>query len=114
MTVPIVLLLLIRKNQAIDPDRSTFVGPGVIECDAGQCDFSVDPSLGCSDPCHTLTHEHMYDLPFKHVGVVSSSVVAPGRRVCYKKEANNINSYFPDQYVTIEKGCTAKCSGEYL
>lgn len=107
----IILLLLINVSNAAVAGVDTFVGPGVMECDVGQCSFSVDPGLGCADPCHTLRHQHMFDLAFKHVAEVSSNVVAPGGRVCYKKQAKNINSYFPDEYVTIEKGCTAKCTG---
>ena len=106
-----ILLAFLSRNQAARTDRSTFVGPGVVECDDGRCEFSVDPSLGCADPCHTQAHQHMNGMAFKHVASTNSNVVVAGGQVCYKKQAENINSNFPDKYVAIEKGCTAKCTG---
>lgn len=111
LAVAAVQLLLISESQAALINRSTFVGPGVMECDAGECEFTVDPSLGCADPCHTQTHEHIYDLAFKHVADTNSNVVVPGGQVCYAKQAKNIVSSFPNEYVAIEAGCTAKCTG---
>jgi hypothetical protein len=91
---------------------NTFVGPGIIECNVGQCEFSgrAGPVAGCSDPCHTIKTRHSFDFAFREVSDISGPQSYGGKQ-CYFKYAKNIDSYYPDQYVEIERGCTAKCSG---
>ena len=105
-------ILLRQKCDAND----TFIGPGVVECDRGECEFSVDAGRGCSDPCHTRTQNHRYDLAFINLADVSMDSSKGDNNLtedeqCYFKYAKNIDSYFPDQYVEIEEGCTARCDG---
>jgi len=89
-----------------------FRGPGLLECAAGDCYFSVDANLGCSDPCHTRTSDHMYDVAIDDVAVVTLGTSNDfSDTSCYHRHATDIDSIFPDQYVTIEEGCTARCSG---
>eukprot|EP00580_Thalassiosira_gravida_P003513 CAMPEP_0201621658 /NCGR_PEP_ID=MMETSP0492-20130828/47001_1 /ASSEMBLY_ACC=CAM_ASM_000837 /TAXON_ID=420259 /ORGANISM="Thalassiosira gravida, Strain GMp14c1" /LENGTH=87 /DNA_ID=CAMNT_0048091215 /DNA_START=229 /DNA_END=492 /DNA_ORIENTATION=+ len=76
--------------------------------------------MGCSDPCHTLHHRHMYDWSFEEVADVSwdfemnmsdasnDNVVGDP---CFHRYAKNINVHYPDRYITIEKGCIARCAG---
>lgn len=90
----------------------TFLGPGILECNSGQCEFSGRAGMfgGCTDPCHTRTSRHSFDFSFKDVGDVTGLQSYRGKQ-CYYKYAKNINSYYPDQYIEIGKGCTAKCNG---
>ena len=65
LLVVIMQLLLFHGSQARlrIGDLETFIGPGVFECNMGECEFEVDPSLGIgADPCHTRTKRHMYEL----------------------------------------------------
>jgi hypothetical protein len=103
-------LQLAKKCNAV---FDTFIGPGVVECNQGECEFSVKAGRGCIDPCHTRTHYHMYDMSFIDVADVS---VDPSNdniidEPCFFKYAKHIDAHYPDQYVDIEEGCTAKCSG---
>jgi hypothetical protein len=90
----------------------TFLGPGILECNSGQCEFSGRAGMfgGCTDPCHTRTSRHSFDFSFKDVGDVTGLQSYRGKQ-CYYKYAKNIYSYYPDQYIEIGKGCTAKCNG---
>lgn len=108
ITASLDLLILTQKCDTLD----TFVGPGVIECNSGQCQFSGGRAgmFGCNDPCHTNTRSHMYDYSFREVSDVSG-VQSYNGKLCNFKYAKNIDSYYPDQYIEIKKGCTAKCSG---
>ena len=107
ITAGLDLLMLTQKCDTLD----IFVGPGVIECNSGQCQFSGGRAgmFGCTDPCHTKTRSHMYDNSFREVSDVSGNQSYNGK-LCYFKYAKNIDSYYPDQYVEIKKGCTAKCN----
>ena len=100
--------------------KDAYVGPGILECNSGQCNFSLKPGLGCSDPCHTFHSDHMYDRAFDEVSNVSRdfamSVREPSNdhiagEPCYHRSAKNIDAYYPDKFVSIEDGCIAKCSG---
>ena len=111
------LPFLLRQSLA---QVDTFVGPGIIECEMGECDFSVDPSLGCSDPCHTSYSRHMYEMAFEDLSRVSNDFHFRDGEAsndnlfgepCFHKRAEYIYSYFPDQYVHILEGCTARCIG---
>ena len=103
-------LLLANKCNAV---FDTFIGPGVVECNQGECEFTVKAGRGCIDPCHTQTHYHMYDMSFIDIADVS---VDPSNdntidEPCSFTYAKHIDAHYPDQYVDIEEGCTAKCSG---
>jgi hypothetical protein len=102
------LLILTQTCNTLD----TFVGPGVIECNRGQCEFACPHSRrSCSDPCHTITRSsNLFTLSFRQVADVSG-IQTYGGKQCYFKFAENINSHFPDEYVEIARGCTAKCDG---
>jgi hypothetical protein len=90
----------------------TFTGPGVVECNQGECEFQVEASRGC-DPCHTRTHSHIYDMAFVDVADVSMNPSNDNiiDEKCFFKYAKQIDAHYPDRYVDIEEGCTAKCYG---
>ena len=96
---------LLTAAAIVHESHCTFVGPGLIECAAGECDFSIQPGL--SDPCHIYTSNHPYEESFEDVSVITyewSNDVS--------MHATSIDSYFPNQYVTILEGCTADCSSD--
>ena len=92
------LLILTQTCNTLD----TFVGPGVIECNRGQCEFACPHSRrSCSDPCHTITRSsNLFTLSFRQVADVSG-IQTYGGKQCYFKFAENVNSHFPDEYVEI-------------
>ena len=108
ITASLDLLILTQACHALD----AFVGPGVIECNRGQCEFSCHGrKRSCSDPCHTITRSsNLFTLSFRQVADVSG-IQSYGGKQCSYKYAENINSHFPDEYVEIARGCTAKCNG---
>ena len=87
--------------------RGVFVGPGLIECSSGECDFSVQPGLLLSDPCHIYTSNHPYEESFEDISVISHEWSND-----ISIHATSIDSYFPNQYVTILEGCTAECTSD--
>ncbi|KAL9182888.1 hypothetical protein ACHAXT_004167 [Thalassiosira profunda] len=109
-------LLLVRHNARAEVE--VFPGPGILECNMGTCDFSTRPGLGCSDPCHTThrNHMNMYDWAMEDVADVSGTYNFRGANggagnVCMYRHAERIESYYPEQHVTIEQGCIARCTG---
>ncbi len=105
-------ILIIASSLGTSCDAlDTFLGPGILECNSGQCQFSGRAGMfGCTDPCHTRTSRHSFDFSMKDVSDTSGVQSYNGKQ-CYFKYAKNINTYYPDQYVELGKGCTAKCSG---
>lgn len=90
----------------------TFVGPGLVECNRGECEFSVDFALSASsDPCHTRTHDHMYDSSFQELSFVYTDPSNDDGNPSFYRYASNIDTDFPDEYVKIQEGCTATCTG---
>ena len=93
-------------------DEQTFVGPGVMECSNAVCRFEVDQTLGCADPCHTLSAPEMYEYPFRTFSTVGDPYYKDSseEEVCYFQNATDINTWKPELAV-IEEGCTAHCTG---
>lgn len=93
-------------------DEQTFIGPGVMECSNAVCRFEVDASLGCADPCHTLSAPEMYEYPFRTFSTVDDPYYKDSseEEVCYFQNATDINTWNPELAV-IEEGCTAHCTG---
>ncbi len=100
-------------TQKCDAVFDTISGPGVVECNQGECEFQVVASRGCFDPCHTRTQSHMYDMAFADVADVSmnQSYDSIIDEKCFFKYAKHIDAHYPDRYVDIEEGCSAKCYG---
>ena len=112
-SIAIAVSLRLLLWQKCDAMFDTFIGPGVVECSQGECEFSIQAGIGCSDPCHTRTHSHMYDSSFADVAEVSVDQSNDNTidEQCFFQYAKHIDAQYPDWYVDIEEGCTAKCNG---
>ena len=92
----------------------SYSGPGRVECFEGTCDFVVDASLGCDDPCHTYTISNPFEYSFSDVGVVSGKIRQyPSREICYYNKAEYIDTedWFDHWGLKIDEGCIATCTG---
>ena len=98
-------LSILTAAALVHDSCGVFVGPGLIECEAGECDFSVQPGL--SDPCHIYTSNHPYEESFEDISVITNEWSND-----ISIRATSIDSYFPNQYVTILDGCTAECTSD--
>jgi len=102
------------RDRDLMADEQTFIGPGVMECSKAVCTFEVDESLGCADPCHTVSASRMYEYPFYTFSDVGdpyhegSSNDEDG--ICYYRNATDINTWKPE-LSQIDEGCTAHCTG---
>lgn len=90
-------ILLVEGSQAKLQQIDTFKGPGIVECNRGDCVFSVSSETACSDPCHTKHSRHMYDYSFKELADVKGGVHlrngrASNEEPCYHTKARNINT----------------------
>lgn len=113
ISISIAVILGLLFAPKCDALSGNFIGPGVVECNQGECAFSVEAGKGCFDPCHTRTHYHMYDMSFIDVAdvIVDQSKDSSIDEQCFFKHAKHIDAHYPDRYVEIEEGCTAKCNG---
>ncbi len=95
-------------------DEQTFIGPGVMECSKAVCTFEVDESLGCADPCHTVSSSRMYEYPFYTFSDVGDPYHEGSSNdeddICYYRNATDINTWKPE-LAQIDEGCTAHCTG---
>ena len=93
--------------------KESFMGPGRIECFNGECDFSVNASLGCGDPCHTYTQSNVFEYTFADISTVSGEVKDDRGSLCYYLNATHISTeYWLDPWpLKIEEGCRALCRG---
>jgi hypothetical protein len=104
----------IRAGKVVTNPRDSYSGPGRIECFEGSCDFSVDPSLGCIDPCHTYTYNNPFEYSFSDVAMVSGKIQHyPTHELCYYSKANYIDtdSWWDPWGIKIDADCSAKCTG---
>lgn len=103
------LLLHARAAAASNVLANAFVGPGMVECDRGACDF-IRVAGARPDPCHIRTRAHKYDRAFEGLADMSMSSDPNGDEPGYYGSAANIDSHFPLNFAEIEEGCTAKCN----
>lgn len=79
-----------------------------------RCNYSLvllNISYSFADPCHTRSSGHMYEMAFEDIAEVGGGYYISGSNTCRYNRATSIDSLFPDQYVTIDEGCTAQCTG---
>lgn len=94
--------------------RMSFSGAGMLECNQGQCEFSVADADICNDPCHTHSHNTIYDFSLRTIARTSNRRSHPTRSSCYYfKTVTNINTnpILPDNLLYVEEGCSGKCTG---
>ena len=73
--------------------KMSYQGPGRMECYDGTCDFSIDPNLGCNDPCHTYTISNAFEYSFEDVARVSKKTRHyPSLDLCYYNRAEDIDT----------------------
>lgn len=85
------IIYLAIKSVTARTLKETYQGPGRIKCYDGACDFSIDPSLGCNDPCHTYTINNAFEYSFLDVAKVSRKTRNyPSLDLCYYNKATEI------------------------
>ena len=101
-----IAILILTAAALVVESSGVFVGPGLIECEAGECDFSV-VQPGLNDPCHIYTSNHPYEESFEDISVISHewsndiSICNQYRFILSKSICNNFRGLYSRMHIRL-------------